>query len=90
MKPVAVLRCIALLALVWLAGCAGMPERLPSGASREQVIERLGPPSAEYALADGSRLLYSRQPLGRQVYNVDFGPDGRIDCLAVPATGAIA
>lgn len=78
MKPVAVLRCIALLALVWLAGCAGMPERLPSGASREQVIERLGPPSAEYALADGSRLLYSRQPLGRQVYNVDFGPDGRL------------
>ncbi|MGX5651378.1 hypothetical protein JNX00_21715 [Hydrogenophaga sp. YM1] len=78
MKPVAVLRGIALLALVWLAGCAGLPERLPSGASREQVIERLGPPSAEYALADGSRLLYSRQPLGRQVYNVDFGPDGRL------------
>lgn len=78
MNTATALRRLALLALVWLAGCAGMPERLSPGASRAQVIERLGPPSAEYALSDGSRLLYSRQPLGRQVYNLDFGPDGRL------------
>lgn len=78
MKLAHTLRCFALLAVVWLAACAGMPERLEPGTTRAQVIERLGPPSAEYALADGTRLLYSRQPLGRQVYNIDFDANGRV------------
>ena len=72
------LRCLLLLATLWLAGCAGMPERLPVGTPRAQVVEQLGPPTGEYALTDGVRLQYSRQPLGRQVYNLDFGRDGRL------------
>ncbi len=78
MNPSSALRCLCLLAFMWLAGCAGMPERLQAGTSRAQVVDQLGPPSAEYALSDGARLQYSRQPLGRQVYNLDFDADGRL------------
>ncbi|HSX95774.1 MAG TPA: hypothetical protein VLG41_22790 [Hydrogenophaga sp.] len=78
MNPSFALRCLCLVALLWLAGCAGMPERLQPGTTRAQVIDQLGPPSAEYALSGGARLQYSRQPLGRQVYNLDFDADGRL------------
>ena len=72
------LRWLLLSAVLWLSGCAAMPERLQTGTPRAQVVEQLGPPTGEYALADGVRLQYSRQPLGRQVYNLDFGADGRL------------
>jgi hypothetical protein len=71
-------RGLLVLATLWLAACAAVPEGLQSGTPRAQVVERLGPPTGEYALPDGVRLQYSRQPLGRQVYNLDFGPDGRL------------
>jgi hypothetical protein len=77
-KTSTALRSLLLLAAVWLAGCAGLPEQLQTGTPRAQVVERLGPPTGEYALPDGVRLQYSRQPLGRQVYNLDFGADGRL------------
>lgn len=72
------LRCLLLLASLWLAGCVAMPERLPPGTPRAQVVESLGPPTGEYAMPEGVRLQYSRQPLGRQVYNLDFDADGRL------------
>lgn len=61
-----------------LGGCALMPERLEPGTPRAQVIERLGRPTAEYALPDGTRLQYSRQPAGQQVYNVDLDAQGAV------------
>jgi outer membrane protein assembly factor BamE (lipoprotein component of BamABCDE complex) len=64
--------------LALLAGCAGMPERVPQGSTRAQIEERLGRPTAEHRLPDGTRLQYSRQPAGAQVYNLDLGPDGRL------------
>lgn len=61
-----------------LTACVGLPERLEPGQTRQSVLERLGPPTGQYPLADGSRLQYSRQPEGRQVYNVDLDAEGRV------------
>jgi len=61
-----------------LVGCSLMPERVPLGATRSEIEDRLGQPTAVLAMADGTRLQYSRQPAGQQVYNLDLGPDGRL------------
>jgi len=66
------------LAFTLLAGCAGMPERLAMGTPRSGIEERLGRPTAVHALADGTRLQYSRQPAGQQVYNLDLDSQGRL------------
>lgn len=70
----------ALLALAvgGLAACMGIPERIEPGTPRAQIEERLGRPTAEYPLADGRRLQYSRQPGGQQVYNLDLDSSGRL------------
>jgi outer membrane protein assembly factor BamE (lipoprotein component of BamABCDE complex) len=67
---------LGLLAL--LVGCSLMPERLPMGATRGEIENRLGSPTAVHALADGTRLQYSRQPAGQQVYNLDLDAAGRL------------
>ncbi|WP_439586419.1 hypothetical protein [Hydrogenophaga sp.] len=65
--------------VVWaLVGCLGIPERIEPGTPRAQIEERLGAPTAEYALAEGRRLQYSRQPGGQQVYNLDLDASGRL------------
>jgi hypothetical protein len=51
---------------------------VPLGATRAEIESRLGQPTGVYALADGTRLQYSRQPAGQQVYNLDLGADGRL------------
>jgi hypothetical protein len=69
---------IGLGLVVLLAGCSLMPERVPLGATRAEIESRLGQPTGVYALADGTRLQYSRQPAVQQVYNLDLGADGRL------------
>jgi hypothetical protein len=71
-------RVIALALAVLLGGCSLMPERVPLGATRAEIESRLGQPTGVFALADGTRLQYSRQPAGQQVYNLDMGADGRL------------
>ena len=71
-------RVIALVLVALLAGCSLMPERVPLGATRGEIESRLGQPTGVYPLADGTRLQYSRQPAGQQVYNLDMGADGRL------------
>jgi hypothetical protein len=71
-------RVIALGLVALLVGCSLMPERVPLGATRAEIESRLGQPTGVYALADGTRLQYSRQPAGQQVYNLDLSPDGRL------------
>jgi hypothetical protein len=61
-----------------LVGCSLMPERVPLGATRSEIESRLGSPTAVHALADGTRLQYSRQPAGQQVYNLDLDAAGRL------------
>lgn len=74
-----VLRGSLLVLVGWvLGGCMGIPERIEPGTPRAQIEERLGLPTAEYALPDGRRLQYSRQPGGQQVYNLDLDAGGRL------------
>ena len=71
-------RWLALALAALLTACALMPERVPLGATRAEIESRLGRPTAVHVLADGTRLQYSRQPAGQQVYNLDLGADGRL------------
>jgi hypothetical protein len=62
-----------------LAGCALDPQHLPDGATKAQVLQRLGPPTATYPMPDGGeRLQYSRGPSGIAVNNVDLNAGGRV------------
>ena len=66
---------LALAAL--LAACAA-PQWEKPGATRAEVLARLGRPTASYGLPDGERLQYSQQPAGTQVHNLDFDAAGRL------------
>lgn len=68
---------VLVLALA-LAACAGNPDALPAGATREQVLQTYGRPTAKWSLPEGERLQYSRQPAGQQVYNVDLDRGGKV------------
>lgn len=61
-------------------GCASLQERLPAGASQEDVLRELGAPTERYAPLGGqpARWQYSSQPFGRRVINVDFDAAGRV------------
>lgn len=62
-----------------LAGCISEPTWLAPGSSREEALQKLGPPTARYPLAQGGeRLQYSRQPMGFEVSNVDLDAQGRV------------
>ena len=60
------------------SGCAPNPDHAALGASRADVISAYGKPSADFALPSGARLQYSRQPYGRQVYNIDLDASGKV------------
>lgn len=64
-----------------LAACAGNPynaERVPLGASRQEVLARLGPPTRTVAMAGGERLQYSLQPSGQFAWMVDLDAAGKV------------
>ena len=61
-----------------IAGCSGFPEQVVPGETRTEVERRLGTPTAVHALTDGTRLQYSRQPAGQQVFNLDLDAQGRV------------
>jgi hypothetical protein len=58
------------------SGCA--VERTPMGSSRAQVIESYGKPTRTVSLADGTRLQYSRQPMGQSAIMVDLDKTDRV------------
>ncbi|MBK0391235.1 hypothetical protein [Ramlibacter algicola] len=64
-----------------LAACAANPFNagsVPVGATRQQVLERLGQPTRVVPIAGGERLQYSLQPLGRFAWMVDLDAAGRV------------
>jgi len=66
-------------ALAVLAGCASDPYNVPLGATRTEVMQRVGAPTAVYPLPQGGeRLQYSRAPMGFEVNNVDLDANGRV------------
>jgi hypothetical protein len=56
---------LALCAALLLQACASAPQFLELGTERAVVEQRLGTPTAVHALAGGTRLQYSGQPMGR-------------------------
>lgn len=77
MRAGAAVRRLVLLLTLGLTACA-VPQWEKPGASRAEVLARLGKPTAIYALAEGERLQYSQQPAGTEVHNLDFDAAGRL------------
>lgn len=67
----------ALLVATVLSGCAALSNVQP-GMQRTEVVERMGQPYRVLLLDNGTRLLYSRQPAGQQVYQVDLDASERV------------
>lgn len=66
-----------LVAALALAGCAFNSVR--PGMSRDDVLTRMGKPTRILPMEAGTtRLQYSRQPAGQQVFNVDLDAAGRV------------
>ena len=65
-----------------LAGCAFgrySPGGVPPGASRDEVLRLMGPPTATYTMPDGhQRLEYNRMPAGRQTFMIDLDAGGHM------------
>ena len=59
-----------------LLGCVSAPP-LP-GESQQQVMTRLGKPTAVYTLPDATLLEYATGPFGQFTYMARIGPDGRL------------
>jgi hypothetical protein len=64
-----------LVAACVLAACT---TAVQPGMSRDDVLARMGQPSRTLQLGNGTRLQYSRQPAGQQVFNVDLDANGRV------------
>ena len=75
-------RCLAAMsgAVAMLASCAGYsPGSLPQGASRDETVKVMGPPTGQYALpSGGTRLEFARGPFGKHTYMLDFDAGGRL------------
>lgn len=71
---------LALLCAGLLGGCASYgPGGLAAGASRADVVARMGPPTGRYPNPDGGqRLEFARGPYGRDTYMLDFDADERL------------
>jgi hypothetical protein len=78
MRPVARLLWLPLL----LAACASgpfEPTSVVAGDSKDDVLRKMGPPTAIYTMPDGRpRLEYTRMPAGRRTYMIDFDEAGRV------------
>ncbi len=67
----------ALPLAAFLGGCAH-PQRIGLGETEESVRAALGEPASRMKLADGTvRLVYSRQPMGQEVWWMYFDRNGR-------------
>ena len=69
-------RATTVMAVLALGACAF--NTVQPGMSRDDVVTHMGQPSRVLPLDTGTRLQYSRQPAGRQVYNVDLDASGRV------------
>jgi hypothetical protein len=63
-------------ACLLLSSCA--VERVAPGASRAAVLATYGQPAREVAIANGSRMQYSRLPSGQTAVMIDLDAQGRV------------
>lgn len=78
---------VPLFASAVLLGCA-VPEWQKPGTPAAELLQSMGQPTLRVPLADGAeRWLYSRQPMGQQVYHLVFDDRARlvrVDQVLVP------
>lgn len=73
-----------LAACIFLTACnAYSPQNIPAGSSVAQVLERLGPATAQHQPPPeqpqaSSRLEFARGPMGKHTYMLDFDAQGRL------------
>lgn len=67
---------LAVVVALALGACASTS--VQPGMSRGEVVTRMGQPSNVLPLEAGTRLQYSHQPAGQQVFNVDLDASGRV------------
>ncbi|MFT3812860.1 MAG: hypothetical protein QM740_05720 [Acidovorax sp.] len=73
------MRVLAAAALALLLAACASPQYEQPGATRADVVARLGAPTLRMPLADGGeQLLYSGQPMGLTVYLLSFDASGRL------------
>jgi hypothetical protein len=68
-------------ATLLLAACAANPfnaDRVPVGATRQEVLERLGQPPRVVGIPGGERMQYSLQPFGQFAWMVDLDAAGKV------------
>jgi hypothetical protein len=68
-------------AALLLAACASNPynaDSVPVGATRQDVLQRLGQPTRTVAIPGGERLQYSLQPFGQFAWMVDMDAAGKV------------
>jgi hypothetical protein len=67
---------VALGLALTLGGCA--VEMVELGTPRDQVLAKYGTPTRVVPIASGTRLQYSRQPVGQTAIMVDLDAAGRV------------
>jgi hypothetical protein len=74
------LRLSAMVAVLWLASCAGYgPVGVQAGQTEAQVVQVMGQPTGRYAMPGGAqRLEFARGPYGRHTYMIDLDAQGRV------------
>jgi hypothetical protein len=73
------LPCTGLLLLAACAMSPFTPTAVVAGDTRDDVLRKMGPPTATYTMPDGRpRLEYTRMPAGRKTYMIDFDDAGRV------------
>ncbi|AWB34120.1 hypothetical protein [Orrella marina] len=61
-----------------MSGCASISE-VPAGTSYDEVVKEFGNPAVSCPLPDGrTRMIWSQEPLGEQVWATTVGSDRRI------------
>ena len=76
---------MSLLAALSLTACAGAPP-IP-GQSQQEVLARLGKPTAIYRLPNETRLEYATGPFGQFTYIAHIGRDGILTSYEQVLTG---
>jgi len=70
---------LASLVAAWLTACAAFGPPPQPGQSEAEVRQRLGTPTARYALDNGGvRLEFATGPMGRETWMVDLDAQGRV------------
>jgi hypothetical protein len=70
----------AISSVLWLAACAGYgPGSLAPGANVAAITEKMGRPTGEYRMPDGTRRLeYARGPAGLHTFMLDLDANGNL------------